>query len=50
MPTQDIVYPLTSMLIQGHIIEGQTLDQSGHEVRVTILKGGKSINGYFYNQ
>jgi phage major head subunit gpT-like protein len=50
MPTQDIVYPLTSMLIQGHIIEGQTLDQSGHEVRVTILKGGKSINGYYYNQ
>src|SRR5438552_3354767 len=36
--------------LEGHIIEGQTLDKEGHEVRVTILQGGKSKNGYSYNE
>ena len=31
------------------IIEG-AVDKSGHCVEVTIMKGGKSINGYFYNE
>lgn len=32
------------------IIEAQTLDDVGHEVRVTVLQGGKSANGYSYDQ
>jgi len=32
------------------IIEAQQLDEAGHEVRVTILQGGKSANGYSYDQ
>src|SRR4051794_14606806 len=28
------------------IIEAQTLNTDGHDVRVTILQGGKSANGY----
>ncbi len=32
------------------IIESQTLNTDGHEVRVTILQGGKSANGYSYDQ
>ena len=42
--------------IEGHIIEGQTHEDgqdgqegSGHEVRVTIIRGGVSKNGYSYN-
>lgn len=38
--------------IEGHIIEGQARDEqegSGHEVRVTIIRGGVSKNGYSYN-
>ena len=42
--------------IEGHIIEGQThkdgqVEQEGcgHEVRVTIIRGGVSKNGYSYN-
>jgi Mu-like prophage major head subunit gpT len=31
------------------IIEAQTLNADGHEVRVTILQGGKSANGYSYD-
>lgn len=31
------------------IIEAQQLDTDGHEVRVTILQGGKSANGYSYD-
>ncbi len=38
------------MHIAGHICEGQTLDARGHDVRVTIIKGGKSVNGYFYDE
>jgi hypothetical protein len=36
--------------IEGHILEGQTLDREGHEVRVTIIQGGKSKNGYSYSE
>jgi phage major head subunit gpT-like protein len=36
--------------IIGHILEGQTPDPTGSEVRVTVLKGGKSNNGYAYNE
>ncbi|MBV9688137.1 MAG: hypothetical protein JO202_00330 [Ktedonobacteraceae bacterium] len=36
--------------IVGQIIEGQTLDQAGHEVRVTVIQGGTSKNGYAYNE
>jgi hypothetical protein len=36
--------------IEGHIVEGQTLDREGHEVRVTIIQGGTSKNGYSYNE
>ena len=32
------------------IVEAQTLNPDGHEVRVTILQGGKSANGYSYDQ
>ncbi|MGH2494471.1 MAG: Mu-like prophage major head subunit gpT family protein [Ktedonobacteraceae bacterium] len=38
------------MHIAGHICEGQTLDARGHDVRVTVIKGGKSANGYYYNE
>ena len=38
------------MHIAGHICEGQTLDARGHDVRVTIIKGGKSVNGYYYDE
>jgi hypothetical protein len=31
------------------IVEAQTLNADGHEVRVTILQGGKSANGYSYD-
>ncbi len=36
------------MRVPGHICEGQALDAQGHEVLVTVIKGGKSINGYHY--
>ena len=36
--------------IAGHVCEGQRLDESqGHDVRVTIIQGGRSINGYAYD-
>ncbi len=38
------------MHIAGHICEGQTLDARGHDVRVTIIQGGKSVNGYYYDE
>lgn len=40
----------TTIQLEGHIIEGQTLDTHGHEVRVTVLQGGISKNGYSYNE
>src|SRR5436853_6852322 len=40
----------TCLHIEGHIVEGQTLAKEGHEVRVTIIQGGKSRNGYSYSE
>ncbi len=39
----------TSMRLLGQICEAGTLDDAGHEVRVTIVRGGKSINGFYYD-
>ncbi|HEV2581368.1 MAG TPA: Mu-like prophage major head subunit gpT family protein [Ktedonobacteraceae bacterium] len=36
------------MRVPGFIREGQALDRQGHEALVTIIRGGKSINGYYY--
>jgi hypothetical protein len=36
--------------IEGHIQEGQAADPEGREVRVTVLVGGKSVNGYAYDE
>jgi hypothetical protein len=42
------------MRIPGHIREGQALNaqsqegQRGHDVLVTVIQGGRSINGYYY--
>jgi hypothetical protein len=36
--------------VAGQISEGQALDAAGHEVRVTVLQGGTSKNGYTYNE
>ncbi len=41
--TQDV-----PMRIDGHISEGQALDTQGHAVRVTIIQGGQSKNGFMY--
>ena len=35
--------------IDGHIQENQLLDPQGHAVRVTVIQGGRSKNGYAYN-
>ncbi len=36
--------------IVGQVCEGQRLDEvQGHDVRVTIIQGGRSINGYTYD-
>jgi hypothetical protein len=35
--------------LHGHIRADATLDEQGHEVRVTVIKGGKSANGYYYS-
>ncbi len=41
-----------AIVLQGRITEDQpdAARLEGSEIRVTVLKGGKSINGYFYNQ
>ncbi len=36
--------------LEGHILEGQTLQKQGHEVRVTVMQGGQSKNGFSYDQ
>ncbi len=36
--------------LEAQILEGQTINQQGHEVRVTVIKGGKSKNGFAYDQ
>lgn len=42
--------PQEQIQLIGKICEASTtLDQTGHEVRVTIVKGGKSINGFYYD-
>lgn len=39
-----------SIQIVGQICEGSAaLNEPGHEVRVTVVKGGKSINGFYYD-
>jgi hypothetical protein len=48
--TQAIAAQQDVMHIAGHICEGQTLDARGHDVRVTVIKGGKSANGYYYDE
>src|SRR5947209_5986929 len=40
----------TPIRLEGHIVEGQQLEGDGHEVRVTIIEGGTSKNGYSYNE
>jgi hypothetical protein len=42
--TQDIIRAECS------IVEGQQLDPIGHAVLVTIIRGGKSTNGYLYSE
>src|SRR5579864_5179932 len=39
--------PSTVEMREACIIE--SIDTSGHAVRVTAIRGGKSANGYFYN-
>jgi hypothetical protein len=41
--TQDV-----AMRVDGQILEGQALDTQGHAVRVTIIRGGQSKNGFTY--
>jgi len=39
-----------SIQILGHICEGQAaINEAGHDVRVTVVKGGKSTNGFYYD-
>jgi hypothetical protein len=39
-----------SIQIVGQILESGALNEPGHDVRVTVVKGGKSINGFYYDQ
>jgi hypothetical protein len=41
---------LEHMREQCVISEAQQLDPTGHAVRVTVIRGGKSLNGYFYSE
>src|SRR5450432_3377621 len=41
--TQDV-----AMRVDGQILEGQALDTQGHAVRVTVIRGGQSKNGFTY--
>ncbi len=43
--TQDV-----TMRVDGQIREGQNLDAQGHAVRVTIIQGGQSKNGFTYGE
>lgn len=48
-----MAYESGSIRIEGHIIEEQALhgqEENGHAVRVTIIRGGVSKNGYSYNE
>ncbi len=44
--------PVQSIRVEGHICEGQQFDQGSkhRDVRVTVIRGGASINGYYYNE
>ncbi len=48
--TTSVTPQATPISIDGHIIEGQTLDEQGHAVRVTVIRGGQSKNGFAYNE
>ena len=41
--------PEVAIQLEGHILEGQTLTKQGHEVLVTVLRGGTSKNGFAYD-
>src|SRR5581483_10082776 len=49
-PTAPMPADARSIRIDGQITEGQALDPQGHAVRVTVLQGGRSKNGYVYNE
>ncbi len=40
----------THIYIEGHISEEQAFTHEGHAVRVTLIHGGTSKNGYAYNE
>lgn len=40
---------LATLIHEQGSIKEQLLDQAGHEVRVTVIQGGTSRNGYAYN-
>ncbi|HLH61667.1 MAG TPA: Mu-like prophage major head subunit gpT family protein [Ktedonobacteraceae bacterium] len=44
--------PAQAIRLEGHICEGQQFDQGSkrRDVRVTIIRGGASTNGYYYNE
>ena len=52
-PQHSQVSQETNIQVLGHILEGQTLnkqDPGGHEVRVTVIQGGQSKNGFVYDE
>jgi hypothetical protein len=38
-----------SIQLVGHIVEAGALNEEKHDVRVTVVKGGKSVNGFYYD-
>ena len=43
--------PMDALIsLEGSILEGQTLNKQGHEVRVTVIQGGQSRNGFVYDE
>jgi hypothetical protein len=38
-----------SIQLVGQICEANGLSENGHDVRVTVVKGGKSVNGFYYD-
>ncbi len=39
-----------AMRVDGQILEGHALDTQGHAVRVTVIQGGQSKNGFTYGE
>jgi hypothetical protein len=39
-----------AMRVDGQILEGHALDTQGHAVRVTVIQGGQSKNGFTYSE